>query len=110
MAERLFTEHGVAGVTTDDISGGRGRQGELCRRFSDKGGLAVPLLDERERQRGCRRAATVGNAAARRPSGVAALGDLQYESGTTGAFAARDNGSTNLRDIDRLRVTASPAL
>ena len=50
-AERLFTARGVAGVTMDDVAAEAGvGKGTLYRRFGDKGGLAVALLDERERQ------------------------------------------------------------
>lgn len=50
-AERLFRERGVAGVTMDEIAAGAGvGKGTLYRRFGDKGGLAVALLDERERE------------------------------------------------------------
>ncbi len=50
-AERLFGERGVAGVTMDDIAAAAGvGKGTLYRRFVDKGGLAVALLDQRERE------------------------------------------------------------
>jgi len=50
-AERLFASRGVAGVTMDDVAAEAGvGKGTLYRRFGDKGGLAVALLDERERE------------------------------------------------------------
>jgi len=50
-AERLFAERGVAGVTMDDVAAAAGvGKGTLYRRFVDKGGLAVALLDQRERE------------------------------------------------------------
>lgn len=50
-AERLFASRGVAGVTMDDVATEAGvGKGTLYRRFGDKGGLAVALLDERERE------------------------------------------------------------
>ncbi len=50
-AERLFAERGVAGVTMDDLAAAAGvGKGTLYRRFVDKGGLAVALLDQRERE------------------------------------------------------------
>jgi AcrR family transcriptional regulator len=49
-ADRLFAAQGVAGVTMDDVAAEAGvGKGTLYRRFGDKGGLAVALLDERER-------------------------------------------------------------
>jgi AcrR family transcriptional regulator len=49
-AERLFSLHGVAAVTMDDVAAAAGvGKGTLYRRFGDKGGLAVALLDDRER-------------------------------------------------------------
>jgi AcrR family transcriptional regulator len=50
-AERLFAVRGVGGVTMDDIAAEAGvGKGTLYRRFGDKGGLAVALLDQRERE------------------------------------------------------------
>jgi AcrR family transcriptional regulator len=49
-AERLFREHGVAGVSMDQIArDAQVGKGTLFRRFGDKAGLAVALLDSRER-------------------------------------------------------------
>jgi len=50
-AERLFAEQGVAAVSMDAIAAAAGvGKGTLFRRFGDKAGLAVALLDERERE------------------------------------------------------------
>ncbi|UOZ04443.1 TetR/AcrR family transcriptional regulator [Amycolatopsis sp. WQ 127309] len=50
-AETLFAEHGVDAVTMDDVAAAAGvGKGTLYRRFGDKAGLAMALLDERERQ------------------------------------------------------------
>ncbi len=50
-AETLFAERGVAAVTMDDVAAAAGvGKGTLYRRFGDKGGLAMALLDERERE------------------------------------------------------------
>lgn len=50
-ADRLFREHGVASVSMDQIAAGAGvGKGTLFRRFGDKAGLAVALLDARERE------------------------------------------------------------
>ncbi|WP_207922597.1 TetR/AcrR family transcriptional regulator [Micromonospora sp. KC606] len=49
-AARLFAEHGVAAVSLDQIAATAGvGKGTLFRRFGDKSGLAVALLDTRER-------------------------------------------------------------
>ncbi|WP_174552372.1 TetR/AcrR family transcriptional regulator [Microtetraspora niveoalba] len=49
-AARLFAEHGVAAVSMDQIAAAAGvGKGTLFRRFGDKSGLAVALLDARER-------------------------------------------------------------
>lgn len=50
-AERLFRQHGVAAVSMDQIAQAAGvGKGTLFRRFGDKAGLAVALLDARERE------------------------------------------------------------
>lgn len=50
-AARLFATHGVADVSMDAIAAAAGvGKGTLFRRFGDKSGLAVALLDERERE------------------------------------------------------------
>ncbi|MEV5571036.1 helix-turn-helix domain-containing protein [Spirillospora sp. NPDC052269] len=49
-AARLFAEHGPEGVSMDQIATAAGvGKGTLFRRFGDKAGLAVALLDARER-------------------------------------------------------------
>lgn len=48
-AALLFAEHGVAGVSMDQVAAAAGvGKGTLFRRFGDKAGLAAALLDERE--------------------------------------------------------------
>ncbi|CAN5267284.1 TetR/AcrR family transcriptional regulator [soil metagenome] len=50
-AQRLFAERGVPGVTMDDVAAAaRVGKGTLYRRFGDKGGLAMALLDQQERE------------------------------------------------------------
>ncbi|RFU42524.1 TetR/AcrR family transcriptional regulator [Actinomadura logoneensis] len=50
-AERLFAEHGPEGVSMDQVATAAGvGKGTLFRRFGDKSGLAVALLDARERE------------------------------------------------------------
>src|SRR3954470_11505725 len=49
-AARLFAEHGVGAVSMDEVAAAAGvGKGTLFRRFTDKSGLAVALLDELER-------------------------------------------------------------
>lgn len=49
-AARLFAEHGVDAVSMDQVAAAAGvGKGTLFRRFGDKAGLAVALLDARER-------------------------------------------------------------
>ncbi|GAA2828825.1 TetR/AcrR family transcriptional regulator [Kitasatospora paracochleata] len=49
-ASRLFEEHGVEAVSLDQVAAAAGvGKGTLFRRFGDKSGLAVALLDNRER-------------------------------------------------------------
>ncbi|BCJ28780.1 TetR/AcrR family transcriptional regulator [Actinocatenispora sera] len=48
-AERLFAEHGVGAVSMDAVAAAAGvGKGTLFRRFGDKAGLAVAVLDARE--------------------------------------------------------------
>jgi AcrR family transcriptional regulator len=50
-AAALFREHGVAAVSMDAVAAAAGvGKGTLFRRFGDKAGLAVALLDARERE------------------------------------------------------------
>jgi AcrR family transcriptional regulator len=50
-AAELFRRHGVDGVSMDAVAAAAGvGKGTLFRRFSDKAGLAVALLDARERE------------------------------------------------------------
>lgn len=50
-AQALFAERGVAAVTMDDVAARAGvGKGTLYRRFGDKGGLAMALVDDRERE------------------------------------------------------------
>ncbi|WP_433324573.1 TetR/AcrR family transcriptional regulator [Spirillospora sp. CA-294931] len=50
-AAGLFAEHGVESVSMDAVAARAGvGKGTLFRRFGDKAGLAVALLDERERE------------------------------------------------------------
>jgi AcrR family transcriptional regulator len=50
-AERLFTEQGVKNVSLDAIAAAAGvGKGTVFRRFGDRAGLAVALLDEREQE------------------------------------------------------------
>ncbi|MFE5508359.1 TetR/AcrR family transcriptional regulator [Amycolatopsis japonica] len=49
-AASLFAEHGVEAVSMDQVAAAAGvGKGTLFRRFGDKAGLAVALLDARER-------------------------------------------------------------
>src|SRR5690606_22116689 len=49
-AERLFAERGVGQVSMDDIAiAARVGKGTLYRRFGDKAGLGIAVLDGRER-------------------------------------------------------------
>jgi AcrR family transcriptional regulator len=50
-AERLFAEQGVKNVSLDSIAAAAGvGKGTVFRRFGDRAGLAVALLDEREQE------------------------------------------------------------
>jgi AcrR family transcriptional regulator len=49
-ASRLFTEHGIDGVSLEQVAVAAGvGKGTLFRRFGDKSGLAAALLDSHER-------------------------------------------------------------
>lgn len=98
-AERLFSARGVAGVTMDDVAAEAGvGKGTLYRRFGDKGGLAVALLDERERE-----------LQQRILSGSPPLGPGAAPAGRLTAFieAYLDLVSTQL-DLVQLSETATP--
>src|SRR5256885_10743403 len=50
-ADKLFTAHGVRNVSLDAIAAEAGvGKGTVFRRFGDRAGLAVALLDEREQE------------------------------------------------------------
>lgn len=50
-ADELFTAHGAAGVTMEDIARAAGvGRGTLYRRYPDRASIAVALLDEHERR------------------------------------------------------------
>ncbi|MEV5966683.1 TetR/AcrR family transcriptional regulator [Kribbella sp. NPDC051952] len=50
-ADKLFTQHGVKNVSLDAIAAEAGvGKGTVFRRFGDRAGLAVALLDEREQE------------------------------------------------------------
>jgi AcrR family transcriptional regulator len=50
-ARRLFAERGVAGVTMEEIARDAGvGKGTVFHRFGDRAGLALALLDDRERE------------------------------------------------------------
>src|SRR5512143_1925985 len=50
-AELLFTERGVEAVSMDDVAAAAGvGKGTLYRRFGDRAGLGIAVLDERERE------------------------------------------------------------
>jgi AcrR family transcriptional regulator len=50
-ARRLFAERGVAGVTMEEIARAAGvGKGTVFHRFGDRAGLALALLDDRERE------------------------------------------------------------
>lgn len=49
-AEALFAERGVEGVSMDDVAAAAGvGKGTLYRRFGDKAGMGIAVLDARER-------------------------------------------------------------
>src|SRR3954453_17961659 len=98
-AAALFAERGVAGVSMDEVAAAAGvGKGTLFRRFTDKSGLAVALLDELER-----------DLQQRILSGPPPLGPGAAPSARLAAFldAYLDYAEANL-DLVRLSETATP--
>ena len=98
-AAALFAERGVANVSMDEVAAAAGvGKGTLFRRFTDKSGLAVALLDELER-----------DLQQRILSGPPPLGPGAAASARLTAFldAYLDYAEANL-DLVRLSETASP--
>ncbi len=98
-AAALFAERGVANVSMDEVAAAAGvGKGTLFRRFTDKSGLAVALLDELER-----------DLQQRILSGPPPLGPGASPSTRLAAFldAYLDYAEGNL-DLVRLSETASP--
>jgi AcrR family transcriptional regulator len=125
-AERLFSRHGIANVSMDAVAKAAGvGKGTLFRRFGDRAGLAVALLDERERElqeRILHGPAPLGPSASARNRLVAFLaayadfldahGDIVLESETAVAGARYRVGAYRFwhRHVAVLLEQAAPAL
>lgn len=103
-AAALFREHGVDAVSMDAVAAAAGvGKGTLFRRFGDKAGLAVALLDERERE--LQEAILFGPA----PLGPGGLGEKTQARQRLRAFfnAYLDYALAHL-DLARMSETGSP--
>jgi AcrR family transcriptional regulator len=125
-AERLFAQHGISNVSMDAVAKAAGvGKGTLFRRFGDRAGLAVALLDERERElqeRILHGPAPLGPSASARNRLVAFLtayadfldahGDIVLESETAVAGARYRVGAYRFwhRHVAVLLEQAAPAL
>ncbi|MGQ0718419.1 MAG: TetR/AcrR family transcriptional regulator [Pseudonocardiales bacterium] len=98
-AEALFAEHGVGAVSMDQVAAAAGvGKGTLFRRFGDKAGLAVALLDTREQD--LQQAIL---------SGPPALGPGVEPAARLAAFLAAYQDFLDLHlDLVRMSETASP--
>jgi AcrR family transcriptional regulator len=103
-AARLFREHGVDGVSMDAVAAAANvGKGTLFRRFGDKAGLAVALLDTRERE--LQQAILSGPA----PLGPGDSGDAPQPADRLRAFAgAYLDYVLNHLDLVRMSETGSP--
>lgn len=103
-AAELFAQHGVEGVSMDAVAAAAGvGKGTLFRRFGDKAGLAVALLDKREQE--LQEAILTGPA----PLGPGTVSDRPSPGERLRAFvdAYLDYALDHL-DLVRMSETASP--
>ncbi|GAA2831302.1 helix-turn-helix domain-containing protein [Kitasatospora sp. CM 4170] len=92
-AARLFAEHGVEAVSMDQVAAAAGvGKGTLFRRFGDKAGLGVALLDARER--------TLQEAILRGPAPLGPGGPAT--SGPAGGATSGTAGTPQARPTERL--------